>query len=452
MRGGGLSSTVDLPSLAGLERLNGPAHRPIAVAVSGGGDSLALLLLAAAWAESAGRRLVALTVDHALQPRSADWAGFAAERAARLAVPHRTLVWTGPKPTSGLPAAARRARHALLADAAREAGAAVILMAHTADDVAEAAAMRAAGSTTPSPVLWTPSPAWPEGRGVFLLRPLLGNRRADLRRFLAARGEAWIDDPANDDLRFARTQARRRLGACAGAPSTSVVARQPPAALASVSEGPGGDLTLPRAALAAAPPDECRRLLGALALCAAGTTRPPPAAALDRLAARLAGQGVFAATLAGARIEAGRDFVRVCREAGERARGGLAEADLQDGEAVFDGRFVVRAPGPAIVARLAGRARRLPPDQRRRLAAIPPAVRGALPVVVADGDLSCPLLAPERDATAFSMTLGRLRAALGAVVDEAGAAATPAQETRVSRDLAPGVVVARSEINLGRLN
>jgi tRNA(Ile)-lysidine synthase len=426
VRGGvGLSLAAELAPLAGLERLNGPPDRPVAVAVSGGGDSLALLLLARAWADAARRRLVALTVDHRLQPASAGWSEAVAERAARLGVPHRKLVWSEPKPTSGLPAAARRARHALLAAAAREAGAAVILMGHTADDVAEAAAMRAAGSTTPSPALWSASPAWPEGRGVFLLRPLLGHRRADLRAFLTARGETWIDDPANADLRYARARARRELTESPALQVSTAAVAEPPAALAEVREGLGGELILPRAALGAGSQGERRRLIGGLVLCAAGTDRPPAAVALDRLLARLAGDASFVATLAGARIEAGPDEVLVCREAGERARSGLAEAPAGSGEAVFDGRFLIRLAGRARVLPLAGRARRLPPDQRRRLAAMAPAVRRALPVVLSGDDLSAPTLATDGGAT--SLVLQRLRAALGAVADEAGA---PAVEER----------------------
>src|SRR5690606_37925979 len=117
-----------------------------------------------------------------------------AELCARLGVGHRTLVWSGEKPAAGVPAAARAARHRLIADAARAAGARVVLFGHTADDVAEAAAMRAAGSSTPSPRAWSPSPVWPDGRGLCVLRPLLELGRAELRRWLAERGADWIED------------------------------------------------------------------------------------------------------------------------------------------------------------------------------------------------------------------------------------------------------------------
>jgi tRNA(Ile)-lysidine synthase len=414
--------TLAPPTLEGLERLNAPDRPPIALALSGGGDSLALLHLAKAWADGAGRALIALTVDHGLNPASAGWTGFAADRARRLGVTHRALAWRGDKPSTGLPAAARAARHALLADAARSAGARVVMMAHTADDLTEAQAMRAMGASVPSPRLWSASPAWPEGRGVFLLRPLLGRRRADLRALLAGLGEAWIDDPANDDPRFSRTLARRRLADCPGPGAPANRPPYAPSALDQVQEGSGGELTAPREALSAALPDDRRRLLGALALCAAGTTRPASIAALDRLAERLGG-GDCVATLAGCRIEARGERVMFCREAGELARGRLRSFDLPLGESVFDGRFVLTASEQGHrVTPLTGLAARLTPSERAAMRAMPSAVRRALPAVVAPtGDVRCPLLAPAGPVLAAPLGWARLRAALGAIEDEAGA-------------------------------
>jgi tRNA(Ile)-lysidine synthase len=398
--------------------LNGPPDAPVALALSGGGDSLALLHLAKTWADQAGRRLVALTVDHGLQSASAEWACFAAGRAARLGVAHRTLVWTGAKPAQGLPAAARQARHALLAAAARAAGAGVILMGHTADDVAEAAAMRAAGSSTPSPRLWSPSPAWPEGRGVFLLRPLLDQRRAALRNYLTSLGETWIDDPANDDPRYARARARHALAD--GPAELTPPALERRFCLSGVAIGRAGELVADRRAIIDRTDAERRRLLGALVLCAAGQTRPPASAALDRLAGRIAVAEPFTATLAGARIEADGARLLICREAGEPARRGAGPAPLPQGESVFDGRFLIttQARGRRI-GFLRGHAARLPRDQRARLAAIPRAARGALPVVLAEGETTCPLLSDTGAIAARPLAWQRLQATLGDIRDEA---------------------------------
>jgi len=336
-------------------RLMRGGSRPIAVALSGGGDSLALLLAAEAWAGRAGRALIVLTVDHRLHPESAAWTEACAATAERLGLPFRALAWIGTKPPAGLPAAARRARHALLADAAREAGARVILMGHTADDVLEARLMRAAGSTTPDAHEWAPSPAWPEGRGVFVLRPLLGQRRAAIRDWLGARGERWIDDPANQNPAYARPRARQALARGAAAPEPpSTGASAAPLALACHAQ-PAGGLRVERVALRAAAPDALRRFLSAACLCAAGTDRPPARARVEALGSRVIGRDDFVATLAGARISAAATEVRVQREPGEVARGGLAPLGLAAGEAgVWDGRFEVRAAA-AVEVRAHGR-------------------------------------------------------------------------------------------------
>lgn len=120
---------------------------PVALAVSGGGDSVALLHLTADWARARARPLVVLHVDHGLNPDSPHWRDRVKGLAERLGASFRSARWDGPFPRTGLPAAARAARHAHLADMAREAGARVILTGHTADDVAEGQWMKGEGST-----------------------------------------------------------------------------------------------------------------------------------------------------------------------------------------------------------------------------------------------------------------------------------------------------------------
>ena len=97
---GGLTASAQLAPLAGLERLNAVERPPVAIALSGGGDSLALLHLAKAWADRAGRRLIALTVDHGLQAAGAAWSRFAAERAgaARACRTARCPGWATSRP------------------------------------------------------------------------------------------------------------------------------------------------------------------------------------------------------------------------------------------------------------------------------------------------------------------------------------------------------------------
>jgi len=363
-------------------RLSLASARPLAVALSGGGDSLALLLVARAWTQSAGRPLLALTVDHGLQPQSAAWTAACAERAAQFSIGFQALSWTGDKPTTGLPAAARAARHRLLADAAREAGARVILMGHTADDIAEARAMRAAGASTPEPREWGPSPAWPEGRGIFLLRPLLGVRRAEIRAWLSARAERWIEDPANDDPRYARTRARQALATDAPASPMSTSPADTEDLAGATGMDAAGVLAIDRNSLAAANPEAAAAFVGVACLCAAGTSRPATAARVAALAERLRGGGCFAASLAGARIEADEHEVRFLREPGEAARGGLRPLMIPAGRSeVWDGRFEI--DGPAQVRALAGHAARLPKPDRAALSDYAPKARAALPM---DGD------------------------------------------------------------------
>jgi tRNA(Ile)-lysidine synthase len=393
-------------------RLRAESRRPVAVAFSGGGDSLALLLEAAAWAKRAGRELLVLTVDHRLQPESEAWTAACAATAARLGLVLQALAWTGEKPVTGLSAAARAARHRLLADAARAAGASVILMGHTADDILEARLMRARGSTTPDPREWSPSPAWPQGRGIFLLRPLLGVRRSEIRDWLAARGEAWIDDPANESRVSARARARRDLALGAAPPDPQPEGVMPQDLARASDADAGGGLRIARTALRAAASDVAARFVSAACLCAAGTDRPPAGPRALRLVERLLGSQAFTATLAGARVEADEDTVHFLREAGEAARGGLRPLSLKAGETgVWDGRFEVTADRPMQIRPAAGLRSQLSPTDQQTLAALPARARDVMAVAI--DDAGRPMLI-----AAKPLALDRLLAACGVIVRE----------------------------------
>lgn len=410
-----IQATVDAVLDRRLDRRTSP---PLVVAFSGGGDSLALLIAAKAWADGAGRRVHAMTVDHRLQAAGADWASWCEGRAGCLGVPQTTLMWEGEKPRTGIAAAARLARHRLIAEAARGLGAAVVLMGHTADDCLEGGWMRRAGASVPDPRVWSPSPVWPEGRGVFILRPLLNLRRAAIRAGLMARGESWIDDPANSDP--AQTRARARLaligGGGAGPP---IVGDAPLSSLFDdVIEGRAGDLSIKARALTAATIAETRALVGAALLCAAGTSRPPRRARLDRLLDDIHARRRFVATLAGARVEGDGEVVRFMRDAGEFARRGLADQDLPPGQAVvFDGRFEVTARRAGLrLGPLRGRASRLSNGESLAIRSVPTRARAGAPVVVApDGAASSPLFAEGSDADIRSLITPRLAAALSVI-------------------------------------
>ena len=185
------------------------AGEPFAVAVSGGSDSLALLLLAHA---AFGDCVRVLTVDHGLRPAAADEAAMVAGHAAALGVPHTTLHWAGPHPAANLQAAARAARYGLLRDWCAAHGTSWLATAHHRDDAAETLLLRLArGAGTGG--LAGIRPRRDLGGGVTLLRPLLGMAKADLAAVVAAASWTAADDPANRDPRFDRTQARALLAA-----------------------------------------------------------------------------------------------------------------------------------------------------------------------------------------------------------------------------------------------
>ncbi len=415
-------------------RLRTHVAAPLAVAFSGGGDSLALLLLTLDWARAHGRTVAVLTVDHGLNPDSAAWTRRCEATARRLGVAFHALRWEGDKPAAGLPAAARAARHALLADAARDIGARVILMGHTADDLVEAAAMRAEGSSVSDPAEWAPSPAWPQGRGVFLLRPMLALGRAEVRNWLRDRGETWIDDPANEDLRFARARARSALSSPDGRGGSSEgvgSGLRPGASEASGPESmppllpPGAEPSPPRSAWSPSPVGGGLSLgvtapaawIAAACLCAGGTARPPRGDRLERLVARLRSREAFAATLAGARVASDGETAVFTRDPG---RAGLPELALTPGRAaVWDGRFELLSDVGGTVRALAGLTRQLPGTQQAALRTVPAAVRPSLPVMMSrDGAVSCPILADHPSVRATALVLPRFEAAIGVVDGE----------------------------------
>jgi tRNA(Ile)-lysidine synthase len=186
------------------------------LAVSGGPDSTALMVLAARWraALRAGPRLFAVTVDHGLRAESAREARAVKQLARRLGIRHRTVRWVGTKPAAGLPQAARVARYSLLAAAARAAGAGHILTAHTLDDQAETVLLRLARGSGPTGLaamarqtLLSGQPHHADG-ALLLVRPLLDLPKARLIATLDASRITFCDDPSNQDPRFTRARLR----------------------------------------------------------------------------------------------------------------------------------------------------------------------------------------------------------------------------------------------------
>lgn len=185
------------------------------LAVSGGPDSTALLWLAARWrrALKAGPQIIAATVDHRLRAESAREAREVKRLAAMLGITHRTLVWRGDKPARGIPAAARNARYALLAEAARRAGASAVVTAHTLDDQAETVLMRLSRGSGIGGLGGMARAT--EREGIGLLRPFLDIPKDRLVATLRRAKVGFASDPTNHDTAYTRPRLRELMPALA---------------------------------------------------------------------------------------------------------------------------------------------------------------------------------------------------------------------------------------------
>lgn len=206
---------IPLPDAALIDRFRADLDRlapdeAVAVAVSGGPDSLALLLLTAA---ARPDRVRAATVDHRLRPESAQEAAFVARVCGALGVSHAILTATVPSGGGGTQAEARKARYAALGAWMAGEGLHTLLTAHHAEDQAETLLMRLQRGSGVGGLAGVRSRgALPEsGGGLQVCRPLLGWRRAELAAIVAQAGLEAIDDPSNANADFDRVRMRRRM-------------------------------------------------------------------------------------------------------------------------------------------------------------------------------------------------------------------------------------------------
>lgn len=185
----------------------------IGIACSGGGDSVALLRVAADYGRDTDTEVAVVTVDHGLRAGSYAEAQFVGEICAGLGLDHTILRWQDWNGEGNLQNEARRARYTLIADWAHARGVDVVCLGHTADDQAETVLMQIARSAGTDGLAAMPAR---RGRyGVTWLRPFLQTRRAALRGYLTELGQDWIDDPSNEDTAFDRIKARNVLEALA---------------------------------------------------------------------------------------------------------------------------------------------------------------------------------------------------------------------------------------------
>ncbi|MDP1701058.1 MAG: tRNA lysidine(34) synthetase TilS [Aestuariivirga sp.] len=346
-------------------------ERHIAVAVSGGSDSMALLRLVEQWSRHL-IKISVLTVDHGLRPEAVAEAIKVSEWCKLLDLEHHTLRWEGAKPKTGVQAKARAARYDLLSNWCKTNGVTYLLTGHTMDDQAETVLMRQQRTDTAESLagIWETA-VWD---GVNVFRPLLGQSRADLRSYLTRLGQPWIEDPSNLDKRFERVRVRQTL-AQGGRRDLQKIeladiaerAGRSARALALATEQwisgqltsyPEGFGAIPRAGFCELDPALQRRVLQHLLLIYGAGNRAEPGE-LDYLAKWIMGRGISRRTLGGAMLACRQSSVLIGRE---WARISLDPAIVPDsGEILWDGRFLIHAPPQAQVVpvgRLHGVARR----------------------------------------------------------------------------------------------
>jgi len=376
---------------------------PMAVAVSGGADSMALMLIAQRalalvppqleTMEQPGRpRLIVLTVDHGLRPDSGDDAAWVASQAEALNLPCRVLCWEGEKPTQGIQAAARAARYRLLHQALIEEARSYdrlernLLTAHHYEDQAETFLMRLArgsgidGLSAMQHVAFVPTKPMPEGAidaQLEVIRPLLDLPKSRLIATLREAGVTWREDPSNERDDFERVRVRKALASLselgitseAIARSARRLSRARDAILRQAAEtadqlvdwhdGQFGSIQLDP--LNDLSEEIAIRVLMRLIGAYGGEAPEPRLSEIEMLAERIRATSdrawpARAATLGGCRLDwrPGGDL-RVWRENG---RAGLPAIAIRPGErkVVWDGRFEISTsaelPGPIDVRAL----------------------------------------------------------------------------------------------------
>lgn len=381
----------------------------LAVAVSGGPDSMALCLLADTWARERGGGVLALIVDHGLRPGSAAAARQTADWLCGRGIASEILPWSGDKPASAIHARARRARYRLLADRCRERGLLHLLVGHQLEDQAETLLLRqAAGSGLAGLAGMS---ALVETGAVRVLRPLLEVRKRRLRTYLVGRGQEWIEDPSNTDPRFARARVREALPGLAETPDTLSEAaaryrgvRQPrdEAVAALLARHcrlhPLGFVRLDAAMVGSADEATVDAALGRVAATVGGIAFPPATRKLSRLRRHLLSEAPAAISLGrciwqSSRGSQGKGRKATAYEVIRESRGLPAAVLLvPDVEVEWDGRFLIRAgsiAGPWAGLRLEALGEAGWPEALR----LSPLLRDAVPRRPA---LSLPVLRDER--------------------------------------------------------
>lgn len=346
-----------------------PDYPPIAMAVSGGGDSLCLAWLASFWRKN----LLALVVDHGLRPESGQEAQQTIARLRAMNIPAQLLVLTDLKKGSAMAHRAREARYARLIAACQEYGCTDLLLGHQADDLAETVWMRQNSSSGPEGLAGM---GWITVRpDIRLIRPLLGFSRAALRNTLRQAHLEWVDDPSNQDQRAERVRLRFLLQENDQRAHFWKLSMQSGQLRMRKERERAAQLALhavmcPEGWAALGPELPDVDVLAALIRSIGGAEYPPAQSAVVRLK-----DMATEATLAGARLIRHAQKWVLMREAAA-----MAPAQQAENGTVWDNRFVLCLPasvskvGLMVAAAGYGLARKIRNGQQARFCAVLPAL------------------------------------------------------------------------------
>lgn len=327
---------IDLDDEAVLAQLFAPvSHLPaLALAVSGGADSLALLLLAQRWAQPRGVRLMVYSMDHGLRPEAAAEVRAVLDAAERLGIAACGLRWDGPYPQNGVQQAARLARYRLLGAAMAADGIGVVATGHHLHDQAETVLMRLAHGSGLEGLRGMG--VFSDVEGVRIFRPLLRVAPQELRRLVKAAGLVPADDPSNGDDRYERVRWREMLAPLTalgltperlttlalrvGAAQNVVGDQAAEADLALVQRLPD-EIRLDRQGFTALPEAVAALLLSRLLAEVGGDQKSRALGPVERLRLALGQAEVFTArTLHGCRIGRNETAISIRREPGRTAK------------------------------------------------------------------------------------------------------------------------------------
>ncbi len=314
----------------------------LGLGLSGGADSTALLHLALDWARRRGGTVVPLIIDHGLRSESTLEACAVADKSRALGLDPVVLKWKDDPPGTGVEAAARTARYALLSRACEAHRLLHLLVGHHRDDQIETIAMRQERSSGFQGLAGMS--ACVERRGYRLLRPLLSVPKARLLATLQEDGHTWFEDPMNRDERFARARMRRD-GITAGSPAATferiALERELEACLPSVVRlDRFGEACLDRSGWRALPRKLADLVVARLARTMGGLDHAPASRRVEAMAGCLRGDNPVKGTL-GRCLWRGRDTICVSREMRDLP---VLALDGPETRALWDGRFEIAVP------------------------------------------------------------------------------------------------------------